>query len=286
MLFINLDLIIELLGFNIHKYRKENKLKYYDLIANTNLEDDITFNSFEIEILNKLCELEITNNFLIDDNSCDFGIDLSRSYEMERELFTKLFVREYLNQKEQRTDLLLANTLDLKNNISKEVLENNLTGIKLFKDFASVSLKNSKEFSKVILELDGSYIVYMGDCIRNCSNLMEIAINNDRTKEVVSFSKSNSTLLHDPLFAILYLKKMKENQEQEFSVKKIYEEIFIQENGEYTKKIFKNCEQSSWINDYRFLPKLAKISPNFEKLIENGDIGLISEVNSVQKIKR
>ena len=68
MLFINLDLITELLGYNIHKCSKENKLLYYNEITNTSLEEDILFNKREKNIINNFCELEIYRSSLIGNN--------------------------------------------------------------------------------------------------------------------------------------------------------------------------------------------------------------------------
>lgn len=67
MLFINLDLILELLNYKMQDNKKnnKNKLKYYDLIANTKLEDDIKLTTKEEAIVNYFCNLEINNKSFI-----------------------------------------------------------------------------------------------------------------------------------------------------------------------------------------------------------------------------
>lgn len=289
MLFVNLDLIIELLGYNIHECSKDNKLLYYDDISNTTLKEDITFDSREKQIINSFCELEIYKSSLIGNNVAgkirsNFGL----SVEREKELFTKLFVRDYLVKKENRTDLSLENYLSsnqLFANVRINEIKDKLTGIKLFEDFASIDLKNDKEFAKVILQLDGSYITAMGERVRNSTSAMEVAIKNDETKEVISFASSNTKLSDNAEFAILYFKKMQQNQGKEFSPEKVYEDVFKQENGKYPKTIFKNDEQSSWMKDSIFLPGLAKISNQFVNLIANGDISPLSDSDNKKMVK-
>lgn len=291
MLFINLDLIMELLGYNIHECSKENKLLYYnDISSDSTLEEDIALNSLEKNVVNSFCELEIYKSSLIGNNVAgqirrNFGL----SVEKEKELFTKLLVRDYLVQKENRIDLSLANYLSTEKLFSDVAINDQkerLMGIKLFEDFASIDVKNDKEFAKVILQLEGSYITSMGEIVKKNANLMEIAINNDTTKDVVSFSNPNSKLKTDSELAILFFQKMKENQGKEFSADKIYKTIFKQEEGNYVNTIFKNNEQSLWIQDPKFLPKLAKIDSEFVDFISDGKIApLDSNLNHKTMIK-
>lgn len=291
MLFINLDLITELMGYNMHKCSKENKLLYYNEIANTSLEEDILFGNKEEKVINSFCELEIYGQSLIGNNVAkNIRSNYYFSLENEKELFTKLFVRDYLAKKENRMDLILSNYLTNKELFSSVVLEekkDELTAIKLFEDFASPELKNDKEFAKVILELDGSYIVSMGQNVRNSASIMEIAMNNDDTRNVESFTKSNSKLLKDSDFALLYFKEMKNNQGKDFSIDEVYETVFKQEDGKYVTTIFENEEQSIWIEDPSFLTRLAKIDYRFLELICEGKIApLSSDSENKQIIKK
>lgn len=291
MLFINLDLITELMAYSIHKCNKENKLLYYDDITNASLKEDISFNKRERNIINNFCELEMYRSSLIGNTIAEeIRMHYSFSFEKEKEFFTKLFVRYYLAKTENRTDPLLEHYLseeklfaDVAINEKKE----KLTGIQLFIDFASPELKNDKEFAKVILQLDGSYITAMGERVRNSASLMEIAINNDETSDVLSFVNSDSKLLSDSEFVIHYLKQMKENQGRSFSVERVYENIFKQEEGKYSTTVFKNNEQSLWMQDRQFLPRLAKIDSKFVDLISEGKIApLSSDLKNKQIIKK
>lgn len=291
MLFINLDLITELLGYNIHKCSKENKLLYYNEITNTSLEEDILFNKREKNIINNFCELEIYRSSLIGNNIAEnIRSNFNLSVESEKELFTKLFVRDYLSKTDNRTSLLLENYLveeGLFAHVAINGMKEELTSIKLFTDFASPELKNDKEFAKVILELDGSFIISMGQNVRNSASIMEIAMNNDSTSNVESFTKSNSKLLRNVDFALLYLKQMKKNQGESFSVEQVYEEVFKQEDGKYVTTIFENNEQSSWMEDPSFLPRLTKIDSKFVEMICEGKIAPLSmDLKNRQIVKK
>lgn len=280
MLFINLDLITELMGYNIHKCSKENKLLYYNDITNTSLEEDILFSNREQKVINSFCELEIYRKSLIGNNIAEnIRSNFNLSFEREKELFTKLFVRDYLVQKENKKDLLLSSYLankELFSSVALEERKEELTAIKLFEDFASPELKNDKEFARVILELDGSYIISMESNVRNSAKIMEIAMNNDDTRDVESFINSNSKLLKNSDFAIQYFKKVKANQKEKFSADQVYEEVFKQEDGKYVTTIFENNEQSSWMEDSNFLPRLAKIDSKFVEMISEGKIAPLS----------
>lgn len=289
MLFINVDLITELLGYRIHKCNKENKLMYYDEIINTSLEEDILFNKIEQKVINCFCELEIYRSSLIGKNIANnIRSSFNISMEMEKELFTKLFVRDYLAKQEKRSDLLLINYLSsnkLFSNVTIEEIKDSLSAIKLFKDFASPELKNDKNFCKVILELDGSYITSMGESVRNSASIMKTAISNDETYDVISFANSNSRLQNNSDLAILYLKKLKENRGRNFSAERVYKTIFQQNEGKYPTKIFKNNEQSSWLDDSRFLPQLAKIDSKFTDYIASGLISPFYEDRPKKQVK-
>lgn len=285
MLFINLDLITELIGYSIHDCNKENKLLYYDQISNTTLEEDITFTAKENAILSDFCELEIYKASILGKNAKENIRSIYHfSIEEEKEFFTKLFVRDYLSEKENRKELLLVDYLSetkLFSTVALEEAENRLSALQLFKDFASPELKNDKDFAKVILQLDGTYILAMGEIIKNSPTIMEVAIKNDKTPTIESFINSNSKLLINSDLAIAYFKKLKENNNM--LTDSIYENIFKQENGEYPKTVFKHNEQSSWMEDLNFLSRLAKISNGFRDLISSGDIG---PLNSQDKAKQ
>lgn len=285
MLFINLDLITELIGYSIHDCNKENKLLYYDQISNTTLEEDITFTAKENAILSDFCELEIYKASILGKNAKENIRSIYHfSIEEEKEFFTKLFVRDYLSEKENRKELLLVDYLSetkLFSTVALDEAENRLSALQLFKDFASPELKNDKDFAKVILQLDGTYILAMGDIVKDSPTIMEVAIKNDKTPTIESFINSNSKLLTNSDLAIAYFKKLKENNNM--LTDSIYENIFKQENGEYPKTVFKHNEQSSWMEDSNFLPRLAKISNGFTDLISSGEIGPLSSKDKAKQ---
>ena len=132
MLFVNIDLILELLNTNYLKKNSENKLKYYDLICDSCLKDDLKLTPREKKIIEGF----------IDDNPLD-----TIYFEQEKSLFTKLIVSDYL---------LRAG------DSSEEHVENNQDLAELFDRYASSELKNNKDFATVILGLDGRYMRNMG----------------------------------------------------------------------------------------------------------------------------
>lgn len=274
MLFVNIDLILELIDYNDSKIRNENKLKYYDLICDTTLEEDIKFSDskHEEDVLKYLYMLEHTNKPIIGDNIGDMLREkLGLYYEREKHFFTKLFVREYLIEKEDRKDLIVDDEIDT---------------FTLFKDFASDELKNDKQFAEVILQLDGRYIQAMSENIQNNKKLMGLAIKNDLSSDVESFSNCSGKIKRNPTMAILYFKRLKENKQKDFSVDEIYEKIFKQENYKYNDSIFKDNEQSSWIEGIDFLSSLAKVDDKFIDYISSGKISQLADSNNRKVMKK
>lgn len=265
MLFVNLDLILELFKKSEFLNKSLNKLKYYNVITDTTLEEDITFNQHEQHVLDCYMDLEFNSKSLVGKNISDnIRSKLNIFLEEEKDLFTKLFVRDYLINQTNNKDLELANSLD---------------AVTLFKDFASMSLKNDKEFAKVIIELDGSYIKVMGESIRNNKQIMNDAINNDFTYRVDSFITSYSDLYKDSDTFINYLKRLKFNQKDDFSPNKVYEDIFLKKDNKYVTNVFKNNEQEHFLDDPLFLESLVKIDSRFSDFIIDGRISKISEDN-------
>ena len=256
MLYVNIDLIFELLNADILDTNSENKLKDYDLVCESSLEEDIKLTSKEkaiIEIFNDERNAEI--NFI----------------EKEKLLFTKLFVGNYL----------------LRNGFVKHLEDAKIyKKLELFSSFASAELKNDKSFAKTILQLDGTYIKYMGDKIRNNRAMMTIAIENDTTNDVESFTLVDSNLKADPEMTLGYFKRMKLNQKESYSVDRIYEDIFIKENDQFTTKIFSNNEQANWLSNPYFLKELVKIDSNFIDYVIDGKISKLDSDNSYCKIKK
>lgn len=255
MLFVNLDLILELLNTNCLKKCSENKLKYYDLICESCLHDDLKITSRE----RKIIESFIKNN----------PVDIASS-EQEKTLFTKLIVSDYL----------------LRIGCFSEVdLDYNQDLVKLFDKYASSELKNDKEFATVILELDGRYIRYMGEKIRNNRTLMVIAIANDSTESIESFTKTDTQLKHDSEIALEFFQKMKSNQESNFSVEEVYNNIFKKDDNAFSTVIFKEDEQSSWLSNPEFLPSLVRIDRRFNNYVVDGRISKKVDNKGICKIK-
>lgn len=142
----------------------------------------------------------------------------------------------------------------------------------IFNDFASDELKNDKYYAMVILGLDGFYINCMGEKIKSSESLMSLAIENDSSYDVSSFTMSDSILSSDSKMALLYLKKLRNNINNDSFVEEVYKNIFAIENGEFSKSIFKHNEQSNWFSDSCFLSSLERIDENFTPYIDDGRI--------------
>mgnify|MGYP003290140671 CR=1 FL=1 len=289
MLFINLEIIMELIGYNIWTDCDENRLVYYNDVSATTLDDDIKFNTRESYIVNEFAEVEVyKSNYKKEKIAESIREHYHLSKEEERELFTKLFVREYLCKKEKNVNLSLTNYLSQNKMFSSAALFNSLDKLNastFFEDFASDELKNDRNFAKAILQLDGSYILCMGQKIKNSEEMMRLAISNDETPDVISFSKSNSMLLSDSKVALAYFSKLEKNQGSKFSADTVYEKIFKQENGAYPKTVFKDDEQSAWMRDPFFLPRLCQFNVKYQNLIENGDISPLGNKDSKVMVK-
>lgn len=256
MLFVNIDLILELLNTNYLRKSSENKLKYYDLICDSCLKDDLKLTPREKKIIESLT----------DDNPLD-----TIYFEQEKSLFTKLIVSDYL--------LRVGDS-------SEEHVENNQNLAELFDRYASSELKNNKDFATVILGLDGRYMRYMGEKIKNSRSMMSIAIINDSTDDIESFTKTNTRLKRDSEMALEYFKKMKSNQDDKFSVEEVYSSIFKKDENGFPTTIFKNDEQSSWLDNSEFLPSLVRIDRRFNDYVVDGRISRKNSDKGISKIKK
>lgn len=271
LLFFNLEIVLELMGSSEKDLGNNSKLKYYDVIAETKLEEDLAYSKEfrEEEIVNYLCNLEICNKSLIGRNiNGELRKGLRLLEERERDFFTKLFVRDYLQELGIMQDTTLVSQVGV---------------MTLFSDFASEELKNSSLFAGVILRLNGKYIGAMGKRVQDSELLMKLALENDSSKDVDCFSKSTSKLRYSPDYAALYFQKMKANQKDFFSPEQVYRDIFEQVDGEYSKKIFRENEQNSWMDDEQFLPSLAKVHKDFVEYISSGKISKISDCADTHK---
>lgn len=262
-LYNNLKLNLEAVDFKNTNNVVKNKLEFYHLLMTTELDDDIKYSDTKEEALvNQFCNLEATYRSRIGKEANEIlktslGIN---NLDDEKNLFAKIFIRDYL-----------AST----NNDENLALKDNLNAGVLFYDFASEELQNNKDFAKTILSLDGRYMPYMSEEVRNNSSLMSIAINNDTTEEVESFTRCDSNLLRDSKMAGLYLEKSKKNKGYKFNATNVYETIFKKDENElYTTKVFENQVQADWLQDEEFLVDVAKLDNGFIKYIVEGKISL------------
>lgn len=257
MLYVNVDLILELLNANILPNESNNRLSYYNLICESDLIEDIKFTKKEKDII----------------TSFGNGIKENESIhiEKEKELFTKIFVGNYL----------------LKNKyIEIEDDEDLYMKPELFSLFATNSLKTDKSFAKTILQLDGTYIKYMGNKIKNNRAMMNFAIENDETKDVESFVFSDSDLKFDSEIALNYFKRLKINKKDNYSTEETYENIFkkADEDQIFSREIFSKGEQLSWLNNPIFLKQLIKIDDGFIDYVSDGRISKVTDGNKDYKV--
>ena len=252
MLFVNLDLILELISANLLRDGSECRLKYYNLICDSTLEEDIKLTEREKEYINNLVSSEGNYNIY---------------FEREKEIFTKLLVSDYLR----------------KNGYSN--IDGDIDSVELFDKYASSKLKNDKDFANVIIGLDGSYISIMGEKIRNNRDMMTKAISSDSSSDVSSFVNTNSRLKSDSVTAILYFRKLKDKKQDKFSPEDIYDKVFKKIDGKFVDYYFKENEQSSWLDDPNFLKELIKIDSDFVDYIVDFRISKLNMSKSSPKLK-
>ena len=115
---------------------------------------------------------------------------------------------------------------------------------------------------------------------------MSIAIINDSTDDIESFTKTNTRLKRDSEMALEYFKKMKSNQDDKFSVEEVYSSIFKKDENGFPTTIFKNDEQSSWLDNSEFLPSLVRIDRRFNDYVVDGRISRKNSDKGISKIKK
>ncbi len=247
---------------------KEDKLKFYEAVANKKLDDDLKFIGIEEGLVNYFETLELGNRSNISKKhtkEIKSSLGLKTIYE-ERTLFTKLFMRDY----QSKINSLYA-------------LKEHVDICDLFRDFSSDELKEDLDFAKTIISLDGKYLSGMSDVIKNNKEIVSKAIDSDTSKDITSFVSAGIIPKKDSNIAIKYFKKIKENNKY-ISPVDTYNNIFKKdENNNFPTNIFKNNEQASWLEDNNLIVTLASLDYGFVKYITEGKIS-IEEANSNKKL--
>lgn len=247
---------------------KEDKLKFYEAVANKKLDDDLKFIGIEESLVNYFETLELGNRSNISKKhtkEIKSSLGLKTIYE-ERTLFTKLFMRDY----QSKINSLYA-------------LKEHVDICDLFRDFSSDELKEDLDFAKTIITLDGKYLSGMSAIVKNNKEIVSNAIDNDTSKDITSFVSAGNIPKKDSNLAIKYFKKIKENNKY-ISPVDTYNNIFKKdENNNFPTNIFKNNEQASWLEDNNLIVTLASLDYGFVKYITEGKIS-IEEANSNKKL--
>lgn len=262
--------MFNLIDFSATHLEGKSKLEFYSIMfQNSDLERDLKFsNSKQEALINQFCNMGIKARLSLAESAiAEFRNALGITYDDEKEMFTKIFIRDYLKNTEERNDL---------------GLKDGYSAGEIFKNFASEKLRKDKEFVTIILKLDGRNLPFMNIEFQNDVELLELSIKSDTSKDVDSFTKMDTPLKHNPYLAVEFIKKYKYNKNA--SGIKIYNELFKKdENGNYPREIFKDNEQLSWISNTNFVKEILNIVPEFTTHILEG--GLQVSNNALQKKK-
>lgn len=278
----------------------KNKLRLYNEINKSILNNDIQFvGDSESSIVHLFCkkELEFMQSKINKESKSikkefktivnNFNITSIR----EKNIFTKLFIRDYLKNVGGRNELGLHYY--------------NLSAGILFRDFASKELKKDRDFVTTILKLDGRTLPYMDESFQNDYDIMKMALKTDTSTFMESFLKCNTKLRKEPSLALLFFEGLRRNNNsmsvdticRVFLAKNMLEEgvvnngnkqpqsdnkapnTFVKINGkiewigdnylEEFSKVFSDEEYNSWINDTGFIVKLIGLNPKFNDHVVN-----------------
>lgn len=174
--------------------RKENFIDLFERITGDELVDSIQYSgSLEKFFVDEFCKYEkesIEKKIPIKKGNSNIPLN------KEKNIFAKLFIRDYIKNVGLRYDLCIPY---------------NLSATVLFRDFASEELKSDREFVETILKLDGRFLSYMNSEFKNDPNLFEIALQTDTSKYMESFLKTKSELRKNPNLALLFFKGLVTN---------------------------------------------------------------------------
>lgn len=237
-----------------------NKLSYYQIMSPTKLEDDLKLESYEDALLvNYLLQVGSINRSGFNKNSIQrlkqqLGI---KTFYDERELFTKVFMRDY--ESKNKPEYRLRDDADV---------------CELFRTLASDELKNNLDFARTIISLDSKYLRAMGEVARSSFEIVNKAMDFDTSKDVETFLCATDTALENSDLAIKYLKKKRENNGY-LNISEVYETVFKKDSdGNFVDCLFKNNVQAIWLSDSDFLAKLMKVDSDFVGYITEGKIAL------------
>ena len=176
----------------------------------------------------------------------------------EKEYFLKQFIKMELGLAQNK----MKSTFDI-NHAYMDVCKN-------FKDYASLELKKDLEFARFIISINGTYISLFDEKIRNNSALRTLALLNDGTEFVDTFTTASKTFQKDYNNAILFLKKLRENlqlyDEDKYRIMWLLNDIFRVTNGIYENEREKDTlnikvapgVQREWLKRKAFLEYLKK----------------------------
>lgn len=298
VLYNRLKTMFDSIDFTAVHLEGQSKLKFYEaMFWGSNLESDLKFqNSKQEALINQFCNMGPASKLSLGESAiAEFRNALGITYEDEKEMFTKVFVRDYLKNTEERNDL---------------GLKDGYSAGEIFQNFASEKLREDKDFVTTMLKLDGRNLPFMNVEFQNDVEIVEMSIKSDTSNEVDSFTKINSSLKHNPYLAVEFIKKYQYNQstwrkankalkynpshateilreyqyKQDLIERTIYDKLFQKDDkGNYPKDIFKNDEQLSWISDSNFVKEILIVMPEFVRHITEGN--LHTSNNAFQKKK-
>lgn len=271
----------------------KNKLDSYEQINGTSLFKDIKYlGSLEEFWVGSFCQKEID---YIEGKNPRKKVTTNITFSKERNIFTKIFIRDYLKNTGKRYDLCLPN---------------NLSAAVLFRDFASGELKADKEFVSTIIKLDGRYLPYMDNQYHEDYSIFKTALITDTSMYMESFLKCNTKLRRNPSFALLFFKGLINNNNnlsadticRIFLAKGLLEKdeieynsvpfinkdnspnVFVKINGKiewigdnYLEKladVFTEMEYNSWMTSTEFLQGITALNPRFGAHVVNNILPL------------
>lgn len=237
-----------------------NKLSYYQIMSPTKLEDDLKLGSCEEALLvNYTLQVGSINRSGISKSNIQGlkqQLGIKTIYD-ERELFTKVFMRDY----------------ESKNNPAY-CLRDNVDVCDLFQALASDELKDDLDFADTIVSLDSKYLKAMGEVARSSFEIVSKAMDFDTSKDVETFLHATGDALRNTGLVIKYLKKKRENNGY-LNISEVYETVFKRDSdGNFVDSLFKNNVQATWLSDNNFLALLMQTDSGFVNYITEGKISL------------
>ncbi len=247
-----------------------NKLSYYQIMSSTKLEDDLKLESHEDAlIVNYMLQVgSISRSGFSKSNIQSLKQQLGiKTFYDERELFTKVFMRDY--ESESKLEYKLRDDADV---------------CDLFRTLASDELKDDLDFAHTIVSLDSKYLKAMGEFARSSFDLVNKAMDSDTSENVETFLVATKDAQKNTGLVIKYLKKKRENNGY-LNISEVYETIFKKdEDGNFVDGLFKNNVQAAWLSDNNFLAMLMQVDGGFVNYITEGKISLVPPSDKPKQI--